>query len=671
MMVAQRRLLLFLALCAAARADRPPDWLILPASGDPRPQGCSSWVLYDQQRVKQEKDGSTLARYRQAVMLLTESGAKGAIFYRPYTAGSSSVVFARAWAMSPDGKKCREFGGADFYVFSMTVSNQAWDQQKVEFFNPTRFLEPGWVFAWEVEIKSDTAPFDFPWDPRRNIPVREASLELVPAEDGSIKWESPLKEIPPPARGPGGSLTWSVSNLPGFDVDVPPALNRTGSELRAYMVQGGDHTQTWADVVRLARAQMDPKAVATPAIQSIANREAAPGGLWSRIEPVCRFVQKQVSYLQVTIDSDSMAGYRPHSAGEVCDNRYGDCKDKATLLCTMLGTLGVEAHVMIVNSGSPMTNRMEWPSAFFNHAIVAIFCREAPPEGSTVVRVSGRDYLLFDPTNDFVRFGLLPMEDVGGLGLILAPGVDSAVTIPFLPADTVTTSSTIKTVIAEDGSATVDAKEDRFSLAAAVAAYQGETMRRADRTSALERRIQGRLPLISDLSWDSSDNPADHSWSTKVHFTAQSVAKRMTGGYYVTADLMSVVPFAKPWDGQTEGWVTIVPGTLVRDVEIDAPAGWDFSAMPEDWNFSSPAGAGRMHYTRSGSSVTGEVRLKINGGVLDRKAYLEYRELLSAAMAAEHEPLVLHRPPPKAAPAAPKPAADLAPAQATGSQPGS
>jgi transglutaminase-like putative cysteine protease len=667
---AMKRLSLFLLLCAAARGDRPPDWLSLPAAGDPRPQGCSAWVLDDLQQVRQDKDGSTLARYRQAVMPLSDAGAKREVFYRQYVAGSSSVVSAKAWAMSPDGKKCREFGGTDFAVFSPTVSNWIWDQEKVEFFNPTRYMQPGWVFAWEIEIKSDTAPFDYPWDPRQLIPVRHASLELIPAEGGSIKWECPLKDVPAPSRGADGSMTWTVSNLPGLDVDVPPALNRSGSGLRAYLVAGQDQTRTWSDVVRLARAQMDPKAVVTPEIQTIANREAGSGDLWARIESVCRFVQKGVTYLEVTIDSDSMAGYRPHSAGEVCDSRYGDCKDKATLLCTMLGSLGVEAHVMLVNSGAPMTNRMEWPSAYFNHAIVAIRCQEAPPEGSTVVKAVGRDYLLFDPTNDQVRFGLLPMGDAGGLGLILAPGVDSAVVIPVSPADIVTTSSTVKAVIAEDGSASVDVKEDRFALAAADAVYRDETVRLADRTSALERRIQRRVPLISDLTWKSSDDSSGHAWSTTVHFNAQSVAKRMTGGYYVSTDLMSIVPFAAPWDAETPGWVTITPGTLVRSVEIDAPAGWGFGGVPDDWSYTSSAGAGSMHYAREGSAVKGEIRLKIKGGVLDRKAYLDFRDLLAAAMAAEHQPLVLSRPP-KAGPAAPKPAAGTPAVQTAGSQPGS
>jgi hypothetical protein len=46
------------------------------------------------------------------------------------------------------------------------------------------------------------------------------------------------------------------------------------------------------------------------------------------------------------------------------------------------------------------------------------------------------------------------------------------------------------------------------------------------------------------------------------------------------------------------------------------------------------------------------MRLRINGGVLDRKAYLEYRDLLIAAMATERSPVVLARIKPAPSPAA-------------------
>jgi hypothetical protein len=646
-----KRLLLFLTLGAAAFADRPPDWLDIPADSDPRPSGASAWILEDSLVLRQVRDDLVLTRLRLAVMQLSEAGAKHAAIALPFTAGSSSVSSAKAWAMSPDGKKCREFGGADFMIYSPTVSNWIWDQSKIIYFNAQKYLQPGWIFAWEVEIKSDTSPFDFHWNPRGVLPVRHASLQLFPLEGGSVKWKAP-REIPEPAAGPGGSQFWSLGSLPPFDVNVPPGLEYYGTELRAYMLDGSSQSRTWEDVVRLAREQMDPKAVATPAIGEIARHEVGTGGLWSRIEPVCRFVQKQVSYLEVMIDSDSMAGYRPHSAGEVCDNRYGDCKDKATLLCTMLRSVGVEAYVMLVNSGAPTANRMDWPSAFFNHAIVAIACREAPPQSSTTVRAGDQDYLLFDPTDDHVPFGLLPPADTGGLGLILAPGIKAAVMIPAHPADAVSVSARVRAVLADDGSAAFDVSEERFGVDASAAIFRDETISRPERTGALERRIQRRLPLIADLTWDNDDSGPGHSWSSRAHFTAQFVGKRMAGAMYVPTDLMSVVPFAAPWEADTGGWVSVNPGTLVREFEIDAPGSWRFSGVPEDRVFRSSAGEGSIHFEHDGAAVKGLMRLRINGGVLDRKAYLEYRDLLIAAMATERSPVVLARIKPAPSPAA-------------------
>jgi hypothetical protein len=422
------------------------------------------------------------------------------------------------------------------------------------------------------------------------------------------------------------------------------------------MLDGADGSKSWADVVRLARAQMDPKAVSTPAVEAIARREAGTGGVWSRIEPVCRFVQKEVTYLELTIDSDSMAGYRPHSAVEVCDSRYGDCKDKATLLCTMLHTIGVDAYVMLVNSGAPTANRIDWPSAYFNHAIVAIPCREAAPEGATRVRVGDRDYLLFDPTNDHVPFGLLPNQDTGGLGLILAPGITTAVTIPTPSEDAQTVSGSVKVVLSDNGSAAIEISEDRFGIEAAEAINRDLTLPRAERAGGLEGRIQRRVPLISGLAWETNDNAPDRGWSMAAHFTAQSVGKRMPGGMYVPTDLMSVVPFASPWEADAAGWVSIVPGTLAREVEIVAPAGWEFSELPPDWSFRSTAGEGSLHFERDGISAKGRMRLKIKGGVLDRSAYLYFRDLLLSAMAAERSPVVLARVKP-AGPSGPVPEA--------------
>lgn len=370
--------------------------------------------------------------------------------------------------------------------------------------------------------------------------------------------------------------------------------------------------------------------------------------MWSRIEPICQFVQKQITYLEIVIDTDSMAGYRPHPAGEVLENRYGDCKDKAVLLCTMLHAVGVEASVMLVNSGSPMTNRPDWPSASFNHAIVAIPYREGenPPPGWTVARAGDRDYAIFDPTNERVPFGLLPVYDAGGLGLILASGVTAPVLISMPPPASESVSISVSTALAADGSARIETSEERSGLSAAEAITRDETVSRNKRTGALERRIQHSVPLIADLSWESAGNLQTRRWNRHASFSAQFVGKRTVGGMYVNTDLMSAVPSAEPWEERTEGWLSFAPTSTRREIRLSAPAGWTFAVVPSDWSAKTAAGEGSMHYSLKDGVLIGEIKLQIAGGVLDREAYLELCKLLEAAAGAERRPVMLAQPTP-------------------------
>jgi hypothetical protein len=651
MLRSTKLLILFLLGSTAARADHPPEWLRIPAPGDLLPAGVSAWILTQEEKVTQISEETVTYRYRKAIMVFSEAGAKQAVFSIPFTAGSAAVVSSKAWAMSPDGKKCREFGGNEFVIASTSVSSWMWDLSKMVYFDADKYLQPGWIVAYEVVIKSDSTPFDIDWSPRESLPVRFASLQLLPMAGGSVKWKAFSADLPAPVPvGNGGGQSWTASNLAPYDEDIPEGMEHNSMDLRAYLLATPGESKKWADVVRLARAQMDPKEILTPSLDALDKEKIGVGGLWTRIQPICAFVQKEITYLSLTIDSDSMAGYRPHAASDVCDNRYGDCKDKATLLCTLLHGINVEAHVMIVSSGAPRTNTVDWPSAYFNHAIVAILCKEPPPEGATSVRMNGVDYLLFDPTDDQVPFGLLPMDDTGGEGLILAPGVTSTVTIPAFPADVVTISSKVRTVLAADGSGEVDLTEQRFGLIAAEASARDNTQSFAERAGSLEKRIQRRVPLISGLVWKIKDDETAHTWTRTAHFSAQYVGKRMTGGMYVDTDLMSSLPRTSPWEDKSDGWVNITPGTLKREIELDAPVGWEFSELPQDWSLKTASGDGAMRYWIDAGVAKGEIQVKIQGGVLDREAYLGLQRLLNAAFAAERRPVVLKRPKPAVAP---------------------
>src|SRR5262249_4625022 len=94
-------------------------------------------------------------------------------------------------------------------------------------------------------------------------------------------------------------------------------------------------------------------------------------------ERATRFVQDEVRYLGFELGDASV---RPSVPDLVATRRFGDCKDKALLLVTLLHQLDVDAVPVLVSMGGGASLKERLPSApAFNHVIV-----RAPLEGRSV-----------------------------------------------------------------------------------------------------------------------------------------------------------------------------------------------------------------------------------------------------------------------------------------------
>ena len=95
--------------------------------------------------------------------------------------------------------------------------------------------------------------------------------------------------------------------------------------------------------------------------------------------------------------------FRPHAAANVLQNQFGDCKDKANLLNTMLHAVHIEARLVLVPRFSQA--RADLPGLSFNHAI-------------SRVTLGGESWWV-DTTDDVCRFGMLPPGDPGRNVLVI------------------------------------------------------------------------------------------------------------------------------------------------------------------------------------------------------------------------------------------------------------
>jgi transglutaminase-like putative cysteine protease/tetratricopeptide (TPR) repeat protein len=130
------------------------------------------------------------------------------------------------------------------------------------------------------------------------------------------------------------------------------------------------------------------------------------------------WLNHEIRYTGLEMDASALI---PHDPGEVMAQKYGDCKDKATLLVTMLRAAGIPANVALLSVGSRLDVPEDLPGmGLFDHAIVYV-------PGDPAHNVAP---LWIDATDQYARLGQLPAGDQGRLALVADPATTKLILTP-------------------------------------------------------------------------------------------------------------------------------------------------------------------------------------------------------------------------------------------------
>jgi hypothetical protein len=156
--------------------------------------------------------------------------------------------------------------------------------------------------------------------------------------------------------------------------DDPPVVNDEDLQpawFDAYDTVQVTEFRSWAEVAEWADALYKADAKSVAAVREIAARiEREQKSQDGRITAAIRFVQNDIRYLGIEMGRNS---HEPHQPATTLAQRFGDCKDKAFLLCMLLHELGVDAHPAMVNT--KWRHRLDdyLPSPFvFDHVIAQV-----------------------------------------------------------------------------------------------------------------------------------------------------------------------------------------------------------------------------------------------------------------------------------------------------------
>lgn len=148
--------------------------------------------------------------------------------------------------------------------------------------------------------------------------------------------------------------------------------------------------QSWDDVGRWYYSLQKDRVVPTPEIKAKAlelTKDAKTDDEKMRL--LYDFVATHFRYIGVAF---GIGRYQPHSAADVLDNSYGDCKDKHTLLASLLQAVGIQASPAIISSAHAVDPDVPSPSQF-DHVITAVH--------------RSNDIIWLDTTSEVAPFGFL------------------------------------------------------------------------------------------------------------------------------------------------------------------------------------------------------------------------------------------------------------------------
>ncbi|MDO8284795.1 MAG: DUF3857 domain-containing transglutaminase family protein [Rhodoferax sp.] len=209
-------------------------------------------------------------------------------------------------------------------------------------------------FAW----------FDMQW----GAPVERLQLRLLWPKGRNIFFKN-FNGAPLPKQNESGEFTeytWSIQGQSGLQLsrDTPVAYDPYAS------VQWSEFAG-WADVAQWASALYKLPNRISPELKSQVDRIAGDfSDAPARVVETLRYVQKNVRYMGVEVGIGSHA---PTDPNIVLARRFGDCKDKAFLVLSMLDALGIKARAAVVNTRlrGGIERLLATPGAF-DHVIVQV-----------------------------------------------------------------------------------------------------------------------------------------------------------------------------------------------------------------------------------------------------------------------------------------------------------
>ena len=303
-------------------------------------------------------------------------------------------------------------------------------------------LAPGVCIEYQVTLE-DKVPGGETWiTGGYNFQATEATLEtsfaLQMPESWPIQWQvanDPRPQDPDILHTENDTVIyiWKYGETPALTLEGGmPHVNDIVPRLRYSSIKDWDSVYTWYK--DLAKGRYTPDADIAAKVQQLIDNLMTED---AKIRAIYHFVATNIRYVGIEL---GQSAYQPSLATEVFQMQYGDCKDKTTLLISMLDLAGIKAYPVLLSVAPYERVDTTLPSlSQFNHMVTAI-----PTSPDT--------YIWLDPTSTTCSYGDIPYNTQGRTGFLISDTHGEFVETPVYPPESNRLVSTTELTLDNDGS---------------------------------------------------------------------------------------------------------------------------------------------------------------------------------------------------------------------------
>jgi Domain of Unknown Function with PDB structure (DUF3857)/Transglutaminase-like superfamily len=603
---------------AAASNDAPPWMHALTSAPLPaHDEKTEAVLLYAENIVTVQPNGKFRETERRAYKILRPGGRKYGEVGIPFT-NDMRITGIRGWCIPAQGKdfEVKEKDTVEHGYGGVSGGELVTDLRVKAMTIPA--AEPGNIIGYEVEQEEKPMVMQDEWSFQERMPVAYAryTLQLPPGWEYKAVWLNHA-ELTPTAVG-SNQWQWEVKDVPEFrhEEDMPPMKAVVGMMIVSMIPPGGVNRpfKNWEEMgvwyTALSQGRRDP----SPEIkQKVAELTGNSPTQLAKMQALAAFMQQDIRYVAIEL---GIGGQQPHAARDVFAHKYGDCKDKATLLSSMLKEIGVDSDYVLIHTRRGGVNTATPPHAgSFNHAILAIHLPEGMNDDSLVATIQHPKYgrlLFFDPTDEYTPLGHIRGALQANYGLMVTADGGELTRLPQLPDSSNGVTRTASLKLDSSGALQGSVRELRVGDQAL---YQRMMLRDVSKDSDRIKPIEGLMAnslshfeisnaTVTNLKQNSQ--PFGYNWT----FVSLDYAKNAGGLLLVRPRVIGTKANGVMETKEPRKYPVEFPGPE-RDsdtFEIKMPAGYEPDDLPApvdvDYSFGSyhskvEAKDGVLRYTRT------------------------------------------------------------------------